>query len=182
MEFELVLDKLLEGFARERVRCAAIGGFAMGALGAPRATADLDFLVHRDDMPRVHALLEGLGYRRVHHSENVSQYDNPDAAWGSLDFLHAFRPLALAMLDRALDHPIFKGRAKLRVLRPEDVIGLKLQALVNNPGRRMRELADIESLLEANRRGLDWELLKTYFELFDLRDIYAELGSRFGHA
>ena len=154
----------------------------MGALGAARATADLDFLVHRDDMQRVHVMLEQLGYRRIHHSENVSQYDNADAAWGSLDFIHAFRPLALEMLERALKKPLLKGRCILRVLRAEDVIGLKIQALTNDPARRMRELADIESLIEANQQSLDWERLKSYFDLFELQTVYADLKSRFGHA
>ena len=64
MDFQNVLDRLLEDFSKENVRWALTGGFAMGALGAPRATADLDFIVHRDDMPRVDALLGRLGYRR----------------------------------------------------------------------------------------------------------------------
>jgi hypothetical protein len=179
MDFKSVLDRLLEAFSRENVRWALTGGFAMGMLGAARATADMDFLVHRDDMPRLHARLDSLGYRRIHHSENVSQYDHPEAAWGSLDFIHAFRPLALDMLSRALEKP-FQDRT-LRILKAEDVIGLKAQALANNPSRRLRELADIESLIEANLKGLDWTLLKTYFDLFSLQDVYAGLKERFGH-
>lgn len=80
MEFQRVLDELLGRFSQEHVRWALTGGFAMGVLGAPRATADLDFLVHRDDMDRVHGALEELGYRRIFHSDNVSQYDNPKSA------------------------------------------------------------------------------------------------------
>ncbi len=182
MDFPSVLDRLLESFSQEGIRWALTGGFAMGTLGAARATADLDFLVHRDDMPRVHARLECLGYRRIHHSENVSQYDHPEAAWGSLDFIHAFRPLALEMLGRALDKPRLEGRRMLRVLRPEDVIGMKVQAMANNPARRLRELADIESLIEANRDGLDWDLMKIYFNLFGLQVSYEDLKERFGHA
>ena len=181
MDFQSVLDRLLEAFSQDDIRWALTGGFAMGALGAARATADLDFLAHRDDMPRVHSRLESLGYRRIHHSVNVSQYDHPETAWGSLDFIHAFRPLALEMLGRALEKPLLESRRTLRVLRPEDVIGLKVQAMANNPARRLRELADIESLIEANLKGLDWTLLKTYFDIFSLKDAYAGLKERFGH-
>jgi hypothetical protein len=89
MDFGAVLERLVDFFSKEKVRWGLTGGFAMGALGAPRTTADLDFLIHRDDMPRVHHFLKSVGYKRILSSENVSQYDNPASAWGSLDFIHA---------------------------------------------------------------------------------------------
>lgn len=181
MDFQRVLDELLERFSRENIRWALAGGFAMGALGAPRATADIDFLVHRDDMARVHAMLERLGYRRIHHSENVSQYDHPEGTWGSLDFIHAFRPIALEMLTAAAEIPAFSGRRKLRVLRAEDVIGLKIQALANDPARRTRELADIEALLEANQGKIEWPRVQKYCDLFESGDLYSDLRRRFAH-
>ena len=180
MDFGIVLDRLIDFFSKEKVRWGLTGGFAMGALGAARTTADIDFLVHRDDMPRVHAFLESLGYRRIHASENVSQYDNPTSAWGSLDFIHAFRPLSIEMLARTLEKPM-TAKKMARVLRPEDVIGLKVQAIVNSPKRRLRDLADIEALIQANLANLDWTLIKKYFELFSLDSEYLDLKTRFSH-
>jgi hypothetical protein len=52
VDFERVLKALLAEFERHRIRYATIGGFAMGVLGVPRATADLDFLVHRAEAIR----------------------------------------------------------------------------------------------------------------------------------
>jgi hypothetical protein len=46
----------------------------------------------------------------------------------------------------------------------------------------MRATADIESLIEANLQTLDWDLLKSYFETFDLQSAYADLKTRLGHA
>ena len=114
MDFGVVLYRVVDFFSAEKIRWGLTGGFAMGALGAARTTADIDFLVHRDDMPRVHAFLESLGYRRIHFSENVSQYDNPASAWGSLDFIHAFRPISLEMLSRALEKPLPGNRLPRR--------------------------------------------------------------------
>ncbi|MDE2142904.1 MAG: nucleotidyltransferase family protein [Elusimicrobia bacterium] len=179
MDFGAVLERLADFFSRDKVRWALTGGFAMGALGAARTTADLDFLVHREDMPRVHAFLESLGYRRIHFSENVSQYDHPASTWGSLDFIHAFRPLALEMLARSLEKPLTAAR-RARVLTPEDVIGLKVQAIANSPARRLRDLADIEALISANRDGLDWARIKNYFGLFSMDAEYADLKARLG--
>lgn len=176
---ESLLGRLLREFERRKTRYALIGGFALGAHGAPRATRDLDFLVHNDDMAGVHEFLTAAGYRRIHHSENVSQYDM-GGPWGALDFIHAFRPLAVEMLARADSKESALVGLPLKVVRAEDLIGLKVQSLANNPARRHKELADIESLLEM-RKDLDWTRIREFFVLFGLADAYAELEARFKH-
>jgi hypothetical protein len=179
MDFERVLKNLLQGFDQRRIRYALMGGFALGALGAPRATMDLDFLVHRDDLESLHALMVSLGYARRYHTENVSQYASQDAAWGGVDVVHAFRTVSLAMLDRATEKPIL-GRSRLvRLLQPEDLIGLKVQALANDPTRRMKEMADIEALMQVYHTALDWTRLAEFFELFGLSDELRALRGRF---
>lgn len=179
MDFQRVLESLLEAFRLHKTRYAVAGGFAVGALGAPRATMDLDFLVHRDDLEALDKTLTGLGYRKHYASENVSQYMHADAAWGALDFIHAFRPLSLAMLERAIDKPVFGGALTLRVLQAEDVIGLKVQASTNDPKRRARECADIEALLEIYHDTIDRDRLEEYYRLFDRLNEWEELRERF---
>ena len=65
MDFELVLKRLLAGFNGAQIRYAAIGGFALGVLGVPRQTMDLDFLVHRDAQERsdIERLMDHYGRR-----------------------------------------------------------------------------------------------------------------------
>lgn len=176
---ESLLGRLLREFERRHTRYALIGGFALGAHGAPRATRDLDFLVHREDMAGVDEFLTAAGYRLIHRSENVSQY-GMDGPWGSLDFIHAFRPLALEMLSRAASKESSSLGLPLKVVQPEDLIGLKVQSLANNPARRHKELADIEALIEA-RPSVDWTRIREFFELFGLADLYRELEARFNH-
>lgn len=167
MDFERVLKDLLERFDQSKVRYAVIGGFALGALGAPRATVDLDFLVHHDDLKTLNDILTALGYNRIFHSDNVSQYEGKDQLWGCLDFIHASRKISLAMLERSIVKPVFQGARRMRVLRPEDIVGLKVQAMVNDPKRRAKETADIEALVAANLIGLDWSRISEFYELFD---------------
>ncbi len=45
MNFKLVLEKLLTAFEKHEVRYALIGGFALGAWGAPRGTVDIESLM-----------------------------------------------------------------------------------------------------------------------------------------
>ena len=91
MDFKQVLFLIVEEFEKERVQYAVIGGFAMGALGIIRATADLDFLVHVEDQFKIDKIMKHYGYRCRYQSENVSQYISDLALFGEIDFLHALR-------------------------------------------------------------------------------------------
>jgi hypothetical protein len=182
VDFELVLKTLIVEFSRLNIRYAAIGAFAVGVLGVPRQTMDLDFLVHRDDLGKLDEFLTALGYSRVFHSENVSQYRHPEAVWGSVDFIHAFRTISLAMLDRAKEYPALGGNQTLRTLEPEDVIGLKVQAMSNDPERKGLDQNDIERLMARYGNRLDWDRILEFYNVFGLSEEAKKLRERFDRA
>ena len=68
------------------------------------------------------------------------------------------------------------------MLLPEDIIGLKVQAIANDPSRKNADLADIESLLKLHARRLDWQLIQSYFELFDFGPLFESLRGDYGEA
>ena len=182
MDFEQVLKALLQELQQQQIRYAALGGFALGVLKVPRTTMDVDFLVHRDDLDSLHKILTRLGYHRRAQTENVSHYQHPDAAWGGIDILHAFRTFSLGMLERAQSYPLFQGSMMIKALQPEDVIGYKIQALANNPIRAAKELVDIESLMAYYRDKLDWMRIQEYFDVFELGEKGRQLRGRYEHA
>lgn len=182
MDFERVLKTLLAEFERHRIRYAAIGGFAMSMLGVPRATMDLDLVVAAEDLEAVHTIMGTLGYLRVAQTENVTRYGHPDGAWGVLDVIHAFRTPSKEALARAKAHPALGGSVSIQVAEPEDVIGFKVQAIANNPGRHTQDEADIERLAERYHGRLDWERIQTYYDLFEMGEDGRELRKRFEHA
>lgn len=181
MDFAHVLRTLLGEFERRQIRYAAIGGFAIGVLGAPGGTFGIDFLVHRDDLGQVHECMTGLGYVRFVETEHASHDRHSARQWGAVDFLHAFRSYALAMLARATPYPILEGATQILVAQPEDVIGLKVQAMANDPVRQTKERFDIETGMELHGARLDWSRIQAYFELFDLGAEARRLTQRFGH-
>lgn len=127
MNFEAVTKMILDQFKKQNVRCAIIGGFALHALGLERATNDIDFLVHVEDVSKIKSILNGLGYEITHESKDVVNFWGKLKELGGIDFIIAHRKYALAMLDKTQTHDILKGQT-VQVVRPEDVIGLKLQA------------------------------------------------------
>jgi predicted nucleotidyltransferase len=88
-----------------------------------------------------------MGYECCYQTENVSQYVSPLKVFGEVDFLHAFREITVEMLKKAEDREIFDGAITTKVLKIEDLIGLKVQAIANDESRKAKDLADIEALL-----------------------------------
>lgn len=179
MDFKTVTDKLTVAFEQEGVLYALIGGFAISLWGIPRATFDLDFLVKRDDIQTVRRIVESLGYSCIHASENVTQFEASEKELGEIDFLHAFRPAALAMLERSERKKVFDGQSAIPVIQPEDLIGLKVQAIANNPSRMAIDRGDIEGLMQLRCTELDWERVEGYFALFSMQKLFCELKERY---
>lgn len=180
MDFRKVIQFIATSFDRRKIEYAFIGGFALGILGSMRSTMDLDLLVKKQDLPTIDEIFSAHLYRLLYRSENVSQYVAELNPLGSIDLLHAFRPRALAMLTRAQRIPVFQGCYEIPVLIAEDLIGLKVQALFNNPERKTIEQADIEILFERFHGTMDWQLVREYFELFGLQEYFETLRGKYG--
>ena len=174
MDFKTAISSLLRSFEAQSIRYGLMGGFALGLWGVTRSTVDLDFLVHRDDLGRIDAVMKELGYDCRFRSENVSQFVSPLRIFGEVDFLHAFRQTSLEMLSRAEKKNIFGNEMSIKVLLPEDLIGLKLQAIKNDPLRKEQDAADIRALCTLRRGKLDLQLLRQYGEILDARELLRE--------
>jgi len=178
MDFEAVFKLLINNFEKGKIKFALIGGFALQAAGYSRTTKDIDILVAKENMPKIKAMMLYYGYDLLYESEDFSNYLGKMKELGRVDFLHAHRKYAREMLENAKEESIFNGKLKVRVIRPEDLIGLKVQSYSNNPKRYHRDMADIEEIIRANRNNLDMKMVEEYFKLFkktgDLKNILKE--------
>ncbi|MBL8994345.1 MAG: hypothetical protein JNM63_13465 [Spirochaetia bacterium] len=180
MDFEKTLRFISNDFQKEQIRYALIGGLAVGVWSPFRATADIDFLVEKKNLPQAKIVLARYGYSIFFESENVCQFQSDLKPLGSIDFILAFRPASLGMLGRAVTKTLFSDSLLLPVLRAEDLIGLKLQAFRNNPERRQGDLLDIENLLRSAQKGFDSELARGYFHSLGLLELKTELEKKIG--
>jgi len=101
---------------------------------------------------------------------------------GKVDFLCAHRQYAKKKLERAQEHGILNSRFKVKVLLTEDIIGLKVQSMVNDQTRYHRDLADIETLMRINKDKLNMDWIKEYFSLFEKQAELQEILKRIGNA
>jgi predicted nucleotidyltransferase len=169
MDFRATLSVVGGRLDAPACRWAVIGGVAMGIYGVPRATVDVDLLVEITCAARLDELLAGLGYEVAYRWEESSHFASSTADLCPLDVLHAHRAHSLGMLERAGRVPLGEGGLAVPVVELEDLIGLKVQAMVNDADRRRGELVDIRALLEAaaaQRVRLDGARINEYFALF----------------
>ncbi|MBI5639741.1 MAG: hypothetical protein HZA17_04880 [Nitrospirae bacterium] len=68
------------------------------------------------------------------------------------------------------------------MLKVEDLIGFKVQAIANNASRQNTDLADIESLIAVHKHDINWSLIEEYFALFRLDELFNELRRKHGAA
>ncbi len=128
--------------------------------GLARATKDIDFIVDRGAADAADAIMREIGFERLQRGEVFGNY-----LLGPLrvDLLFTRGAHSQRMLQRARAVSIRHATGKL--VCPDDLVGLKLQALANNPDRPFDQ-ADIKQLLERFSDTMDMALVRDYFRLF----------------
>jgi hypothetical protein len=159
--------RLVLGAARRgKFGVALIGGFALPFFGVQRATGDVDFLADAGGADPLHQALIAAGARCLHRSADAANYGPVRGSLAAMDFIFARRARAQAMLARATSRSLRGARLRVPVVDAEALIGLKLQALANDPRRRQDE-ADIQALFDSRVASFDVRLLRDYYRLFD---------------
>jgi hypothetical protein len=163
MDLRGILIEIHEALRGAGVDHALIGGLALAAHGAARATVDLDLLADGARADDVDRILRERGFECLQRTEHVANYASTEPARGRVDFLFALRERGKSILARATGRRVHG--AEIRVVDASDLIGLKVQSSSNDPSRRRRDLADIERLLETAQ--IDLGRVREYFRLFD---------------
>jgi len=175
MDFITVLRFITGTFNREKVDFALIGGFALQAAGVARTTRDIDLLILSEESPRIKDIMTRHGYELIHESDDVLNFAGRKMELGRVDFLLAHRKYTLAMLARAEERSVLDGTLKVKTIRPDDLVGLKVQSSSNDPARFNQDMADIRALVKNNYGTMDMDLVREYFVLFDREDELDEI-------
>lgn len=168
--FARAIQVVLEAAGRGGHRAALIGGFALDLHQVRRTTGDVDFLVEASGAESILAELQREGLRLLHRSAEVANLESSRPEIASVDLIFARREPTLAMLDRAQTRRLAVDGLAVPVIDVEGIIGLKAQAMHNDPRRRRRDEQDIVDLLVLWLPELDLELLRGYFALLEAED------------
>lgn len=130
------------------IEYAVVGGMALFLHGFRRFTEDVDILVTREGLRRLHEALEGSGYRPPFpNSKNLRDTDNGVR----IEFLVAGEfPGDGKAKPVAFPEPgnVATGRGGVRVLNLEALIELKLASGMSGGIERLKDLADVVEVIK----------------------------------
>ena len=178
MNFLSTFEIVIKEFQKQNIDFAVIGGLALQQFGVTRTTSDIDFLVLISDKNKVKEVMERLNYDLKYESIDILNFFSKHSAFDRIDFLIAHRKYALVMLERAVVKEVLDGKSKVKFIRAEDQIGLKVQSSKNDPERYHQDMADIERLIEYNYKLLDMSIIREYFKIFNREEELDEIIQR----
>jgi len=158
MDLRKTLKFVHELFVNSNIEHSLIGGLCLACYGSTRATVDLDLIIYDFDKEKAMEILIKNGFTLTNHTIEVLQF----TGIGYVDLLIARRPISKEILKLSNTN----GPEGINFVRPEDLIGLKIQAYKNDNSREFQDKADIQYLIES-QDNMDWVLIKKYADLFD---------------
>ncbi|MHA1372402.1 MAG: nucleotidyl transferase AbiEii/AbiGii toxin family protein [Promethearchaeota archaeon] len=173
MNLKTVLKILITRLNEQKIDFVLSGGLALATMNVFRFTKDIDFLIHQESQNAVHTIMTDLDYElQEFSSREILSYWHPLKIFGQVDFLLAKRKYTKAMMHRASIQKIFNGELEVKTILPEDLVGLKIQAISNDPANRFPiDASDIQNILRSNKDSLDMEIVREYFKIFDKEHI-----------
>ena len=158
MDLRKTFSLASEVLQKDQIAHSLIGGFALAVHGVHRATPDIHFLADGSQKDKIVSSLTAAGFTLRQSTNETLHFTGV----GHLDILLANRPISLQMIaDSARAEHL-----QVNVLRPEDIIGLKIQTYCNDKSREFQDKADTQSLIRTNK-SLDWSRIQKYADLFN---------------
>jgi len=149
-KYPTIFHLISDIFAKKNVTCILIGGFAVNYYKVTRHTADIDFLITRDDFEKISGLLEKNGLKKDNVQEVFARLIGEDSYLMDVDFMFVDKE-TLDKIIRAGKETSIAGQ-KFMVPSLNHLIALKLHAIKYNPKiREYKDLADIIDLIRINK-------------------------------
>lgn len=153
------LRRLAHRLTEEKIHYAVIGGMALALHGLVRPTLDVDLLLSREGLERFVELLVGRGYvplfpgHRKHFRDSATGVNVEIITAGEYPEDGKPKPVVFPLPEQAA---ITVG--EFSVVSLEKLIELKLASGLSAEHRQLRDLADVQQLIEVLKLSKDWGL------------------------
>ncbi|MEI2679230.1 MAG: nucleotidyltransferase family protein [Burkholderiaceae bacterium] len=165
---------------RQGLPYLVIGGHAVNAYCAPRATLDVDFLVRKADRESWDKLLISEGFKPLNVGENFANYSPPYGVSFRLDLM-LVNETSFALLRETAREVECLG-VKTLVPAETSLIALKVHAIHHGPeNRKGKDWLDIENLVRAGRFNPRDPELREIFRRQGTPEMYLEFLDRLEH-
>ena len=132
------------------ISCVLIGGFAVNYYKVTRQTADVDFLITKEDYKKILGFLEEEGFRQYYIQDVFVRLVSQKGYLMDLDFMFMDKKT----LDKIIEEAVSTTIAGQEFMVPSlnHLIALKLHAIKHNPkDREFKDFLDITELIKVNR-------------------------------
>ena len=159
---------------RKDVSCVLIGGFAVNHYRVSRQTADVDFLITKEDFEKILDSLKEAGYKESLAQENFAQLESTRLSLMNVDFMFVDRSTLDNILSEA--EPLTIVGQKFLVPSLNHLIALKLHSIKNNERiRLMKDFPDIVNLIKNNGINVKSEDFRNLCLKFGTENIYQRI-------
>ena len=159
---------------KEGVSCVLIGGFAVNHYKVTRQTADVDFLITKEDFKKIFNFLEEAGYKKGLFQENFAQLKSNRLSLMDIDFMFIDQETLTKIINEGELLKIV-GQ-KFIVPSLDHLIALKLHSIKYNPKIRLsRDFPDIINLIRINEVNIKDKKFKELCLKYGTEDIYQKI-------
>ena len=160
---------------KEGISCLLIGGFAVNYYKVTRQTADVDFLITREDFKKISNFLKSAGYKEVLTQETFVQLQSGRLPLMDIDFMFVDQETFMKILNEG--QPIKIAGQKFTVPSLDHLIALKLHSIKYNPKIRLtRDLPDIVNLIRINKVNIEDRKFKELCLKYGTKEIFQKIS------
>ncbi len=145
--FELISNE----FKKSGIPVLLIGGFAINFYKVSRETADIDFLINKNDYDKVREILTGSGYDEIYSEMVFARFSNESDQlhFLDIDFMLVDHETLAEMIKNGKEITLAKNIFTVPSLN--HLLALKLHSIKHNPEQReYKDLLDILNLVKEN--------------------------------
>lgn len=173
MKYPTVFNLISAVIRKADVPCVLIGGFAVNFYKTARQTADVDFLIAKENLKAVLPLLEKEGYRQGVTEKIFTRLEENGRYRMPIDFM---------FVDKNTLDKIVKNGKKIEIAGESfiipslyDLISLKVHSIKYNPNRELKDLLDIVSLIRANDIDINDRKLRELCLKYGTEELYNKI-------
>jgi hypothetical protein len=159
---------------RTGISCILIGGFAVNFYKVTRQTADIDFLITKEDFSKISAFLTESGYQTISSQDNFSQLQSSQASLMDVDFMFVDKDTLVQIKQAGREIKISEQMFFVPSLN--HLIALKLHAIKYNSRIRLtKDLPDIINLVRINKIDVKDAGFKELCLKYGTEDVYCKI-------
>ena len=134
----------------QNASCILIGGFAVNFYKVSRATADVDFLITKEDFDKICGVLLAEGFKQLSKQENFAHFQSSGLGLIGVDFMFVDRETFAKIEEEGQKLKI--GKTEFMVPSLSRLIALKLHSMkFNFKDRLAKDFPDIIGLIRTNQ-------------------------------